>query len=428
MALGIALIDANNFYVSCERVFSARLRGKPVVVLSNNDGNIIARSEEAKALGIKMGEPVFKIRDLIRRHKVEVFSSNYELYGDLSARIMEVLHEYSPDVEHYSIDEAFMLLEATRHLSLETIGREIRKRVKKLTGIPVSIGIAETKTLSKIAAYQAKRSKKAFGVLDLTRSPHQERALRLTPVDEVWGIGPRYADLLQRSGIETALALRDAQDSWVRQHLTVVGLRTVHELRGIQCLTLDVIPATRKTVTVSRSFGAEVETLIDLRAAVAFYVGRAAEKLRQDGLAAGVITVFIETNRFKDDRPYVGSTTLQLAPMTDATPEILAVAMRGLEIVFRPGRKYKKAGVMLGELVPADTLTRRLWGEEEHERMRALMKIVDQINAKFGHDVIRWGLFNSQGTWKTRFGRRSPRYTTRWAEILGVGDPLTLKW
>jgi DNA polymerase V len=427
MRWGIALVDANNFYCSCERVFNARLRGKPVVVLSNNDGNVIARSEEAKALGIKMGVPVFQIRDLIKQHSVEVFSSNYELYGDISARLHDALRDFSPDVENYSIDEAFLLLEATRRLSLEAIGREIRQRLIQLTGIPVSIGIAETKTLSKIAAYHAKRSPKAFGVLDLTRSPHQEQALRLTPVDEVWGIGPRSADFLQRSGIETALALRDAEDSWVRQHLTVVGLRTVHELRGIQCLTLDLIPATRKTVTVSRSFGAEVETLADLRAAVAFYVGRAAEKLRKDGLAAGVITVFIETNRFKDDRPYIGSTTLQLAPMTDATPEILSVAMRGLELIFRPGRKYKKAGVMMGELVPADTLTRRLWGEEEHERMRALMKVVDQLNAKFGRDVIRWGLFSSQGTWKTRFGRRSPRYTTRWAEILGIGDPLTLK-
>jgi DNA polymerase V len=421
MRWGIALVDANNFYCSCERAFNARLRGKPVVVLSNNDGNVVARSEEAKALGIKMGVPVFQIRDLIKEHAVEVFSSNYELYGDISARMHEALHDFSPDIENYSIDEAFLLLEPTKRLTLDAIGREIRRRIKKLTGIPVSVGIAETKTLSKIAAFHAKRSKKARGVLDLTHSSHQERALELTPVDEVWGIGPRYADLLQRSGIETALALRDAEDSWVRQHLTVVGLRTVHELRGIKCLTLDVIPATRKTVTVSRSFGIEVEAFVELRAAVAFYVGRAAEKLRKDGLAAGLLTVWIETNRFKDERPYIGATTLQLAPMTDATPEILAVAMRGLETIFRPGRKYKKAGVTLEDLAPAVSLSRRLWGEEEHERMRTLMKVVDHLNAKFGRDVVRWGMFNSSGSWKTRFGRRSPRYTTRWAELLAVG-------
>lgn len=417
----IALIDANNFYCSCERVFAARLHGRPVIVLSNNDGCIIARSEEAKALGLKMGTPVFEVRELIERHGVEVFSSNYELYGDISARLMEVLHDFSPEVEHYSIDEAFLRLEETRSSTLDALGREIRARVRRLTGIPVSIGIAETKTLAKIASYHAKRSKKARGVLDLTRSAYQERALGLTPVEEVWGIGPRYGELLRGSGIMTALALRDAADSWVRQHLTVVGLRTVHELRGIACLDLEIVPAARKSVTVSRSFGTEVESLSELRAAVAFYVSRAAEKLRREGLAAGMITVFIETNRFKEERPYVGSLTLQLAPMTDATPEICAVAMRGLEAIFRAGHRYKKAGVMLEDLAPAATLTRRLWGDEEHERMRALMRTVDHLNARFGRDVLRWGLFVNQGTWRTRFGKRSPRYTTRWREILNIG-------
>ncbi|MBX3277516.1 MAG: Y-family DNA polymerase [Acidobacteria bacterium] len=420
--MSIALVDANNFYCSCERVFAARLHGRPVVVLSNNDGCIIARSEEAKALGLKMGTPIFQVRELIERNRVEVFSSNYELYGDISARLHEVLHDFSPEVEHYSIDESFLRLDASRRQTLDSIGREIRNRVRKLTGIPVSIGIAETKTLAKIAGYHAKRSKKTRGVLDLTGSPHQERALGLTPVEEVWGIGSRYGEMLRGSGIETALDLREAADDWVRQHLTVVGLRTVHELRGVPCLSLEIVPATRKTVTVSRSFGAEVETLCDLRAAIAFYVSRAAEKLRRHKLAAGMITIFIETNRFKDDRPYVGSATLQLAPLTDATPEMLAVAACGLESIFRPGRRYKKAGVTLGELAPIETLTRRLWGDDENERMKILMQTVDCLNAKFGRDVLRWGMFVNQGTWRTRFGKRSPRYTTKWMEILQIGS------
>jgi len=299
MASAIGLIDANNYYCSCERVFDAHLTGKPVIVLSNNDGCVIARSDEAKAIGIAMGTPAFMIKDLIKRHGVEVFSSNYSLYGDLSSRMMEVLTDFSPEVECYSIDEAFVGLDYSRRESLDEIGRSIRKRLKRYIGIPVSIGIAETKTLAKVASYHAKRSQKARGVLDLTRSPYQELALKKTPVEEVWGIGPRYAAFLGEHGIFTALDLREARDDWVRANLTVVGLRTVHELRGVSCLPLELCSSSRKSVTVSRSFGGKVETLKELRAAVAYYVTRAGEKLRREKLAAGMLTVFIETSRFR---------------------------------------------------------------------------------------------------------------------------------
>jgi len=425
MPEAIALIDANNFYASCERVFDARLHGKPVIVLSNNDGNIIARSQEAKALGLPMGAPFFKVREIIERHGVEVFSSNYALYGDLSSRMMDILSDFSPEVECYSIDEAFMSLIDSSRQPLDKIGRAIRARVKKHIGIPVTVGIAETKTLAKVAAYHAKRSEKTKGVLDLTRSPYQELALARTPVEEVWGIGPQYSALLTSHGILSALDLRNVPDDWARTQLTVVGLRTVHELRGIQCLPLDLSPSTRKTVTVSRSFGSTVETLKELRAAVAFYVTRAGEKLRRDRLAAGSLTVFIETNRFSSERQYNGAKTFQLSPMTDLTPELIVVALRGLETIFREGYKYKRAGVTLDNLAPAETLTKRLWDNEAYERMRELMKVVDEINAVFGRDTVRFGYFERDGKWRTRFGKRSPRYTTRWEEILRVGSTLS---
>lgn len=417
----IALIDANNFYVSCERAFDASLVGKPTVVLSNNDGCIIARSDEAKALGLQMGTPIFKVRDIIALNEVEVYSSNYELYGDLSARLMDVLREFSPAVETYSIDEAFIGLQPTRRQSLCDIGREIRERVRRYVGIPVSVGIAETKTLAKVAAFHAKRSKKAQGVLDLTFSPHQEAALQRMPVSEVWGIGSRYSEFLRAHQIETALDLKRAKDEWIRQHLTVVGLRTVQELRGLPCLPLELCPATRKSVTVSRSFGETVYTLPELRAAVAFYVTRAGEKLRRDELAASAITVFIEESRFAQAKPFSASITLELAPMTDATPELLHIALKGLDSIFRQGFGYKRAGVLLSGLSPSQNLTRRLWDDDQSERMKELMKAVDALNEKFGRDTVRYGLFSKDGRWRTRFGLRSPRYTTRWAEILKVG-------
>jgi DNA polymerase V len=416
----IALVDCNSFYCSCERVFDPTLVGRPVVVLSNNDGNIIARTSEAKALGIAMGAPAFQIRDLIKRHGVIVRSSNYELYGDMSARVMDCLSDFTDELETYSIDEAFLRVYVDAKGSFADLGREIRGRVLKHTGIPVSVGMAETKTLAKVANYHAKRSEKAAGVLSLVRSTYKDLALARLPVDDVWGVGPRYTEMLRRHGIETALDLRDAPDDWVRERMTVVGLRTVTELRGTPCIPLEITPPNKKLITVSRSFGAATASLDELRAAVAFYTARAAEKLRRQKLAAGAVTVFIETDRFKPGPQYSNSVTLNVAPKSDNTWELRELAFSGLARIYKPEYDYRRAGVTLGGLELADLVAKRLWEDDWYERQRRLMAAVDRLNGKYGRDTVRCGLFHTEGLWRTRFAKRSPRYTTRWSEICGV--------
>jgi DNA polymerase V len=416
----IALVDCNSFYCSCERVFDPTLVGRPVVVLSNNDGNIIARTSEAKALGIAMGAPAFQIRDLIKRHGVIVRSSNYELYGDMSARVMGCLSDFTDELETYSIDEAFLRVYVGAKGSFADLGREIRGRVLKHTGIPVSVGMAETKTLAKVANYHAKRSEKAAGVLSLVRSTYKDLALARLPVDEVWGVGPRYTEMLRRHRIETALDLRDAPDDWVRERMTVVGLRTVTELRGTPCIPLEITPPNKKLITVSRSFGAATASLDELRAAIAFYTARAAEKLRRQKLAAGAVTVFIETDRFKPGPQYSNSVTLNVAPKSDNTWELRELAFRGLARIYKPEYDYRRAGVTLGGLELADLVAKRLWEDDWYERQRRLMAAVDRLNGKYGRDTVRCGLFHTEGLWRTRFAKRSPRYTTRWSEICEV--------
>ncbi|MCG3145707.1 MAG: Protein UmuC [Gammaproteobacteria bacterium] len=418
MPSAIALVDCNNFYASCERVFDARLVDRPVVVPSNNDGNIVARSNEVKALGIENGAPLFKVRPLLEAHDAAILSSNYELYGDMSNRVMTVLSDFTDEIENYSIDEAFMRLHINPRESFAEIGREIRRRVLKYTGIPVSVGIAETKTLSKIANHHAKRSLKANGVLDLARSPYQELALSRVPVADVWGVGSRYAEMLEARGIKTALDLRNAPDEWVRDRMTVVGLRLVQELRGVACIPLEITPPAKKLLTVSRSFGSATESYDELRAAIVYYVSRAAEKLRRQKLAAGSITVFIETDRFKPEPQYANAVTLTVAPKSDSTIELRDLALSGLAKIFRAGFGYRRAGVTLGGLELAERVSLRLWENERYERHRRLMAAIDRLNAKYGRDAVRCGLFQSEGVWRTRFGQRSPRYTTCWNEIM----------
>jgi DNA polymerase V len=416
----IALVDCNNFYVSCERVFDARLVGRPVVVLSNNDGNLVARSNEIKALGIENGSPLFKVRPLLEASGAAILSSNYELYGEMSNRVMTVLGDFTDEVERYSIDEAFLGLRINPRESFAEIGREIRSRVLRHTGIPVSVGVAETKTLAKIANHHAKRSAKADGVLDLVGSPYRDIALARVPVEDVWGVGPQYSKMLREQGIETALDLRDAPDEWVRDRMTVVGLRTVTELRGTPCIPLEITPPNKKLITVSRSFGAATSILDELRAAVAFYVARAAEKLRRQKLAAGAITVFIETDRFKPVEQYSNSTTLNVAPKSDSTWELRELAFNGLARIYRPGYDYRRAGVTLGALELADLVAKRLWADDWYERQRRLMAAIDHLNGKYGRDMVRCGIFHTDGAWRSRFAKRSPRYTTRWSEICEV--------
>jgi DNA polymerase V len=420
MQTAICLVDANEFYVSCERVFDARLRNRPVVVLSNNDGCIISRSREARALKLTMGAPLFKVRDIVESNDVAVFSSNYQLYGDLSLRLAEAFQEFTPDVEIYSIDEAFLGLEECPGQSFKDYGLEIKAKVYKWTGVPCSLGISTTKTLSKVAQRFTKKHAEAQGVLDLTSPSDQTSVLDATPVEDVWGVGPSYSKLLKAAGITTARKLRDADRRWIRQRMTVVGARIVEELRGVSCLPLERCPQARKSVTCYRSFGVLVESPEEMREAVAVYTTKAAERLRRSKLAASVVTVFITTNRFSADPQYSNSKTFELAYTTDSTGELIEWAFKALGLIYRPGYRYKKAGVMLNHLTPADDLTLRLFGDERFERSRRAMKAVDEINNKYGRDTVRLGAANPNTRWGTKSLRRSPRYTTCLSEVLRV--------
>ena len=393
----IAIADANEFYVSCERVFDASLRGRPVVVLSNNDGCVISRSREAKALGIGMGVPLFKVRHVVEENDVAVFSSNYQLYGDLSLRMADAFHEFTPDVEVYSIDEAFLGLEERPGRSFREQGLEIKTKVYKWTGVPCSLGISLTKTLAKVAQRFTKKHPEAQGVLDLTDPSDQTAVLDETPVGDVWGVGSSYSKLLRGAGIDTARKLRDADRRWVRRRMTIVGARVVEELRGVSCIPLERCPPSRKSVTCSRSFGVLVESPGELREAVAVYMSKAAERLRRSHLAAGVVTVFINTSRFDPGPQYSNAATFELACSTDATDELLAWALKGLEQIYRPGYRYKKAGVMLNRLAPAGQLSMRLFGDGRFEKSRKVMKAVDEINARHGRNTIRFGAVPAAG-------------------------------
>ena len=418
MAAAFALIDCNNFYVSCERIFDPGLLGRPVVVLSNNDGCVVARSREAKALGIGMGVPLFKVRQTVERHGVPVYSSNYALYADISSRVMAALREFADRVEVYSVDEAFLGLEGRGGPgSYRGLGEEIRDKLLKWTGVPVTVGVAATKTLAKVAGRLAKTSEKAAGVLDLTDSPYLELALARTPVAEVWGVGPAYSALLRARGIETALQLRDADVGWARRAMTVVGARVVLELRGVSCLPLETAPPAKRSITTSRSFPGPVTKPSELREAVSVFVTRCAEKLRRAGLAACAVTVFVQTGRFSAGPAYSNSATLEMVYPSDSTQELLRHALEGLRRIHRGGYEYRKAGVMLSGLTPAARLTGRLFDDETLERFRRVMPVVDMLNRKYGRDTVRLAAANPEGGWRMKAGRRSPRYTTRLSDV-----------
>ena len=410
------LVDANNFYVSCERVFDPRLEGRPVVVLSNNDGCVIARSNEAKALGIRMGDPLFRIRRDLDRHGVRVLSSNYTLYGDMSARIVSVLSASVPALEVYSIDESFVDL--TGIPDAAALARRLRDRVRRLTGIPCCVGIGTTKTLAKMANRLAKTSTRAAGVVDLRDPAALEAALTAVEVGDIWGIGPRWAAMLTSRGITRAAHLRDAEDGWVRQRMGVVGLRVVHELRGHSCHALKELPADKQSLCVSRAFGSPVLDLPVLQEAVASHAARAAEKLRQGHLAASHITVLLLTARFEDGSPrakadYESAATADLGGWTSDTRRLIAVATTLTERLYQAGLRYRKAGILLPFLERQDAAPRSLF-EQQDPRGNKLMAAMDAITAAHGRGAIRiaaQGIATGRG-WEMIQRRRSPRYTT----------------
>lgn len=409
-----ALVDCNNFYASCERVFNPKLNHRPVVVLSNNDGCVVARSNEAKALGIPMGIPEFKIRELIRKHQVAVFSSNYTLYGDMSQRVMDTLGTLCPDLEIYSIDEAFLSLCGFQSRNLSDYGRLIRTRVKQDTGIPVSVGIAPTKTLAKIAGDIAKKSES--GVFDLTGADRKS-ILTKTEVADVWGIGRAHSHFLHSHGIMTALQLSEASDQFIRKHMGVVGLRLVLELRGVSCLELEQCPPPKKGITCSRSFGRSITQLHEMEEAVSSYTSRAAEKLRREKLSVSSLSVFLHTNQFKDTAQYSNALTFTLPVATDSTPELIAAALEGIRKIWRDGFAYKKAGVMFLSLVPASQVQTSLFDTTDRSRAKTLMATLDAINHRFGSGTLQYASSGISKEWKASFNHCSPAYTTRWDEL-----------
>ena len=417
-----ALVDCNNFYASCERVFSPKLEGRPVVVLSNNDGCVVARSNEAKALGIGMGVPAFEVEEIMRKNSVEVFSSNYALYADMSSRVMQTLSAFAPDIEIYSIDEAFLNLAGfnglghpCRDCALADYGRRIRQTIKQWTGMPVTIGIARTKTLTKIANRTAKKSVKANGVLDLTDSACLNTVLAETPVEKVWTVGIRTAIKLKGAGIETALGLRDADITWVKHKFGVVGVRTVYELRGISCYPLEQNPPVKKSIAVSRMFGKPVESDEELKEAIASYASRAGRKLRGQGLAAGVMTVYVTTSRFIENR-YFNSRTVEFAVATSDTMELIRNACRCIDRLYRKGCAFKKCGIILNALVPEDQIQEGLFDNVDRLKSQRLMRVIDSINTRL-NSPLQWAAEGLAQSWKVRFKRRSNRYTTRWDEL-----------
>jgi DNA polymerase V len=409
-----ALVDCNNFYASCERVFNPRLEGKPIVVLSNNDGCVVARSNEAKALGIGMGVPEFQIRPMLRAHHVQVFSSNYTLYGDLSQRVMETLEQFCPDLEVYSIDEAFLSLVGFERRNLTDYGQQIRQTVKQWTGIPVSVGIAETKTLAKIANRVAKQTPDMGGVCDLLTCPDREALLSRVAVEDVWGIGPNHAHMLTQHGITTAFQLRRVDDQWIRKRMGIVGLRLVMELRGVSCLDLEQCPAPKQSLTCSRAFGKLISTLGEMEEAVSVYTSRVAEKLRRERLAATVLTVCLTTNEFKEGPQYSNALTLNLSVVTDTTSDLIKSALQGIRAIYRDGYLYKKAGVMLTGLVPVSQTQADLFDDRDRRKSKRLMSALDAINDRWGADTLHYASSGISKPWKTQFHRRSPAYTTDW--------------
>jgi len=418
-----ALADCNNFYVSCERAFNPKLAGRPVIVLSNNDGCAVARSEEAKAIGIKMGAPAFKIRHLINAHRVAVFSSNYALYGDMSQRVMQTLSRFTDQIEIYSIDEAFLDLSGLRPDTLTDYGQQICTTVKKWTGIPVSIGIAPTKTLAKIASRLAKKSGlknhiRQNRVLKLIDPPDIRKALEQIDIEDIWGIGRRYADRLKKYGISTALSLYHVDEWWMQKIMGINGVRIVKELRGLPCYLLENQPAPRKGVTVSRTFRTELDRFDDLKTAIVAYTSRAAEKLRAQRSAANMMLVFAATNRFKSYYD-LHTATAHLPLPTNDTPELIHYADQCLRQIYKPGILYKKAGVIFNDLVCESPIQTGLFDTRNRMRSQRLMQSIDTINSEMGSDTIKYasaGLVPGQ-KWHTLSRQRSPAYTTNWNHL-----------
>lgn len=411
-----ALIDCNNFYVSCERVFNPKLHHVPVLVLSNNDGCIVARSNEAKALGFRMGEPIFKKRDLVRKHKVTVLSSNFTLYGDMSQRVMTLLKNYSPHSEIYSIDEIFLGLHGFEPWDLRTYAQKIKKEIGQSLHMPISIGIAPTKTLAKAANFIAKKYPLYEGVCVFSPD-NTALALSKMPIQEVWGIGRKWAEKLIALNIITALDLSQTDTIMLRKKLGVTLSRTALELQGISCLETNEISA-KKSIIVSRSFSKKVQTYEDLRESVSQYASRAAQKLRAQHSCASAIMVFIQTNRFHDPAAYYShSIIMPFVQATDNTMTILQEAIAGLQSIFKPDYTYKKSGVVLLDLISKNITQQDIFIDQTTIHNAPLMDILDKIHHKYGKKALQFAVCGKDASWTWQQENRTPAYTTQWSDI-----------
>ena len=416
-----ALVDCNQFYVSCERVFEPKLWNKPVGVLSNNDGCIVALSPEMKALGIKRGVPAFKIKHLIEKHDIRLFSSNYGLYGDLSARIMQILGEFTPELEIYSIDEAFLRLDTLNISDWLEYGRQMKLKVQKWVGIPVSVGFGPTKTLAKIANRVAKKFPAYNGVFDITDHPNREKVLKWVKVGDIWGVGYRYAKKLNEYGIYTAWDLSKVDHKWIQQQMTIVGLRTVKELSGISCIDMELDMVPKKQIISSRSFGQPVSELNQLLEAVADYCQVATLKLRQQHSLASTIMVYLTTNRFRDEPQYANYASLKLATPSAYVPDFIKAGSDLMRSIYRPGYKFKKVGVMLSNIIaerqaPLDFFERVYIDDER----KTVMDCMDKVNNVWGSGTLAYAAAGINKNWQMKRELLSPSYTSNWHQLLRV--------
>lgn len=416
----LGLCDCNNFFVSCERVFDPSLNNRPVIVLSNNDGCVVSRSNEAKALGIKMGQPLYQLRDLVGRHNVAVKSSNYHLYGDMSRRVMATLRQHVPGIEIYSIDEAFLLLDGHSTEKLKVFGEKLAGIVRRNTGIPVSIGISHTKTLAKIASKLCKQYPKLNSCCLMHRNEDISKVLDKFPIGDVWGIGRRHSKMLNECKIHSAAQFAALSEEWVKNRMGITGLRTWNELKGVSCIDFAHNIADKQSITVSRSFSTELYSIEELHETITTFAGIAAEKLRKQRCVAQEMQIFIFTNRHREDKPQAYECgQVHFATATDSTLEIVKAATEELKRIFRKGFGYKKSGIRLSRITPASAVQTSLFDTTNRPKHRKLMETIDRINSGMGKDCVK---IVSQGTITDHTNREhlSPQYTTKWEDIIIV--------
>ena len=418
-----ALVDVNNFYVSCERVFAPKLEDVPMVVLSNNDGCAVARSAEVKALGVKMGTPWFQMKDLAQQHGIQAYSSNYTLYGDMSGRVVEVLRKFTPNLEVYSIDESFLQIETVlkQYADPTSLGQIIKQDVKDTTGLPVCVGIGASKTLAKLANHLAKKHPQFAGVCDISSMPKAMlyQWMAETAVGEVWGIGGKTAKKLKELKINSIFDLVQISPQAMRQQFGVVIERICYELRGVSCLQLEEVAPAKQQIISSRSFGKPVTSLEGLSESVATHAARGAEKLRSQKSVTGALTIFVQTNSHKPFEPqHHQSITVVLSDPSDNTLTLTSAALNGLKQIYKAGFKYKKAGVILNLLADKPTMQQSLFDDMEVKGKSAgLMKAMDSINSRFGNAAIKTAAAGTKQDWQMRSNNRSPNYTTQWDEL-----------